>query len=272
VTVNANGFSLGTVSIKPWNDVEDDEDVGMSYVMPSPEIIDEKANVRKYDYLLSDGTFWRVPKACLAEITDEQKEKIVGVVFWTEAENAEDCPGFGDDNSELSAMGCTHGLVVSLNKYSTKWMDSKTLVGVTETDIEKLNGYKNTVALRNYNNTNQSAPVLAVSVFADETNIKNTSGWYLPSTREVVYMWGGTTLSQRDGDNELSFTEDLSTLNKYLTTIRGTTGIENGEHYWTSCEISSNDAHIINMYMDMYPCVFETDKTYTFHSRPICAF
>jgi hypothetical protein len=34
VTVNANGFSLGTVSIKPWNDVEDDEDVRMEYVAP----------------------------------------------------------------------------------------------------------------------------------------------------------------------------------------------------------------------------------------------
>jgi hypothetical protein len=256
VTLNKESMTVGTVSIADWTDKETDDDVSMKYQSPI-KTITNKADVRKYDYLMKDGTFLRVDVNNLDKLSESDKANIAGVVFWTKEENAEGCPDLSTDGTLPS--DCQHGLVVSVNEYSTVWMNSATKVGVTEFSNYKLNGYSNTNKLKEYNANNPEYPVLAVTVFANEKDIANTSGWYLPSSREGVYLYGGTTINSQN-----FFTPNHSELDNFLTN-----GLKS--KLWTSEESTANVACIIAS--DSMGSTFSGGrKILDSYVRPVCAF
>jgi hypothetical protein len=256
VTLNKQSMTVGSVTIADWTDKEADDDVNMKYQSPI-KTITNKADVRKYDYLMKDGTFLRVDVNNLDKLSESDKANIAGVVFWTKEENADGCPDLSTDGTLPS--DCQHGLVVSVNEYSTVWMNSATKVGVTEFSNYKLNGYSNTNKLKEYNAKNPEYPVLAVTVFANEKDIANTSGWYLPSSREGVYLYGGTTI-----DSQNFFTPNHSELDNFLTN-----GLKS--QLWTSEESTENVACVIAS--DGMGSTFSGSlKRCDSYVRPVCAF
>jgi hypothetical protein len=211
---------------------------------------------------MKDGTFLRVSSDDLSQITDEQKTNIAGVVFWTKEENADDCPDLSTDGQLSEDL--QHGLVVSANAgISTAWIGSVAFaLEVTTDDFNALNGYSNTLALKKYNDGNPTYPVLAVSVFAGEKDITGTSGWYLPSTREGVYLLGGTTIVY-----DYYFSGDASEIDKYLTNKIEENGI------WTSVEYNDKSSYCVGIWngkggIGAYYKILSN----RYYSRPICAF
>jgi hypothetical protein len=261
VTLNKQSLTVGSASIADWDNVEVEDAVSMKYQSPIKTITD-KADVQKYDYLMKDGTFLRVPSEYLSSLSDSEKENIAGVVFWTKADKVEDCPDLTTDE-ELVKLGYTNGLVVSAKaRVSTKWIESVDFaLGVTTYNIDALNGYSNTQKLKEYNNSEKCTyPVLAVSVFADEEEVTGTSGWYLPSPREGIYLFGGTTVVYSYG-----FKANYSELNKYLLYQ-----LDDSVCLWTSVEYDNSNAYYVTPNMHgYYDC---WTKTLSFNVLPICAF
>jgi hypothetical protein len=262
VTLTKQSLTVGSASIADWDNVEVEDAVSMKYQYVPYKTITNKTDVRKYDYLMKDGTFLRVSSDDLSQITDEQKTNIAGVVFWTKEENADGCPDLSTDGQLSEDL--QHGLVVSANAgISTAWIGSVDFaLEVTTDNLNALNGYSNTLALKKYNDGNPTYPVLAVSVFAGEKDITGTSGWYLPSPREGVYLFGGTTLS-----NGSYFTASTDEIDKYLSNNKIETGI------WTSVEYDATSSYCVDTRME--PGIGEIGglkKLSKVYSRPICAF
>jgi hypothetical protein len=113
--------------------------------------------------------------------------------------------------------------------------------------------------LKDYNESNPTYPVLAVSVFADEKEVTGTSGWYLPSPREVIYLYGGTTIG-----SSMTFSLNYSELDKYLTN-------KLEYEYWTSVE-RNNDGYVYYVSSTMNGYYGYWTKTLKYTVRPICAF
>jgi hypothetical protein len=261
VTLNKESMTVGTVSITDWTDKEADDDVSMRYQSPI-KTITNKADVRKYDYLMKDGTFLRVDVNNLDKLSESDKANIAGVVFWTKEENAEGCPDLSTDEG-LKELGYTNGLVISVNaEVSTKWIQNYNRVYVT-LDIKKLNGYTNTKKLIEYNNNSTSDPIVSVVKAYSDTDIDNTSGWYVPSSREVVYLYGGTTV---DGSND-SFTANYSMLDNFLSN-------KLSSEFWTSeeCDKIVYARTVITSEGSMASKLSRKDKTSRSNVRPVCAF
>jgi hypothetical protein len=260
VTLNKQSLTVGSASIAEWDNVEVEDVVSMKY-QPYYQIITNKADVQKYDYLLNDGTFMRVSTDNLTKLTDTDKANIAGVVFWTKPENLDE---------GLVGLGYTNGLVVSMNEYTSQWMEKTGVtVGVTNASTN-LCGYSDTKNLKEYNDEHPTTPVLAVSVFADEPNVINTSGWYLASAMEMVYLFGGTTATMNDTFDS----DDCTTINYYLNSIGGTVvdvDSYNAVLYWTSKEEGDDFAYTVGRFMELY-CIGKNYKVRSFHVRPICAF
>jgi hypothetical protein len=260
VTLNKQSLTVGSASIADWDNVEVKDAVSMKY--QAYKTITNKADVQKYDYLMSDGTFMRVPSEYISDFISAKGGDIAGVVFWTKAENT-GCPDLTTDK-ELAKLGYTNGLVVSANAgILTKWIESVDFeLGVTTDNLNALNGYSNTLALKKYNDGNPTYPVLAVSVFAGEKDITGTSGWYLPSTREGVYLLGGTTIVY-----DYYFSGDASEIDKYLTNKIEENGI------WTSVEYNDKSSYCVGIWngkggIGAYYKILSN----RYYSRPICAF
>jgi hypothetical protein len=196
---------------------------------------------------MKDGTFMRVPSEYLSSLSDSEKENIAGVVFWIKP---------ADLDEELVGLGYTNGLVVSMNEYTSQWMATTGVtVGVTNS-VPNLCGYSNTKNLKEYNNEHPDNPVLAVSVFADEPNVTNTSGWYLPSSYECMYIYGASYYINP---------VDYSGLNNYLTNkIKEM-------YYWTCQEDGVSTAIYVFTNHNFFGTT-ATTKTNTYYVRPICAF
>jgi hypothetical protein len=257
VTLNKQSLTVGSASIADWDNVEVEDAVRMKY-QPYYQIITNKADVQKYDYLLNDGTFMRVSTDNLTKLTDTDKANIAGVVFWTKADKVEGCPDLSTDGQLSEDL--QHGLVVSAKAgVSTMWISESITVGVTKENINVLNGYSNTLRLKDYNESNPTYPVLAVSVFADEKEVTGTSGWYLPSPREVIYLYGGTTIG-----SSMTFSLNYSELDKYLTN-------KLEYEYWTSVE-RNNDGYVYYVSSTMNGYYGYWTKTLKYTVRPICAF
>jgi hypothetical protein len=260
VTLNKQSLTVGSASIADWDNVEVEDAVSMRYQFY--KTITNKADVQKYDYLMSDGKFMRVPSEYISDFISAKGKDIAGVVFWTKADKVGDCPDLTTDE-ELVKLGYTNGLVVSVNQYWTAWIGTVDFaLGVTTYSLDALNGYSNTQKLKEYNNSEKCTyPVLAVSAIANEEKVTRTSGWYLPSPREGVYLLGGTTLSNDD-----YFTANTSEINKYLSN-------KIANSIWTSVEHSATSSYAVdNSMMPEIGAVGGLYKLETSYVRPICAF
>lgn len=200
------------------------------------------------DFYYSDGTY---------SSTLYFSKKPIGVIFWL-GDPAED-----DEAMKREHPECTHGLVVSLEETTCAWQGP--LVGcvgewikenpigymspVTTTDgsepynMNKKIGYNNTKAIEIFNESNPEALVEAVNK-VKVYNITNpapqhTTGWYLPSAKELIIMSGG----DYDGDiwniyKEVPLeqrTQNYEFLNSRIGRISGATQISD-MYYWSSSE------------------------------------
>jgi hypothetical protein len=267
VTLNKESMTVGTVSIADWTDKEATDDVSMKYQSPI-KTITNKADVRKYDYLMKDGTFLRVPEEYFSSLSDDEKSKIVGIVYWTkEEEQHDDCPDLSTDG-QLPA-DCQHGLVASVNEYSTAWMNTESSTGTSLYLFEdQLSGYSNTLALKEYNEKETTTyPVLAVECITDK-DIDNTSGWYLPAERELFYLIAGdVSLSNQ----QFFYSTDYSTINKYLTLVGTAKLMGDNRFYWTSSE-NGIAAYALSILSNGTFFSGASIKTTVNYVRPICAF
>lgn len=162
------------------------------------------------DFYLKDGTLLSKD----AVLTDAQKADCAGIVFWVGDATATD-PALKRDFPQ-----CTHGLVVSLKETRSVWQsnyDSQSSIqSWAETqEFYKLGdyyalgkevypGYSSSGGIQGYNNTQilkayneafaKSYPVTILNSFGTITEgvtlpEGKTSGWYLPSPRELVELY-----------------------------------------------------------------------------------
>lgn len=153
----------------------------LTYTKETPQ--GESVKVGYYYY--ADGSY--------SESLNSQKT-CIGVVFYV-GDVAK------DDESLRAKLGNTnkgyHGLVVALKDVgSTVWMSKYKDVGVSM-DLNLMNGYANTQKMIAWNNNdanigNQIDIVFKINAFATQYPApKSSSGWYLPSIKELSTLCSG---------------------------------------------------------------------------------
>ncbi|WP_304301951.1 DUF1566 domain-containing protein [Phocaeicola plebeius] len=221
------------------------------------------------DFYLKDGTL-------LSEdtpLTDEQKAACAGIVFWVDDATATD-PVLKRDFPQ-----CTHGLVVSLKEFGSVWQsnyDSQSSIQswaatqdfYTQGGYYALNkdvsfgnpggiqGYNNTQILKAYDKAfagHQVTVLNYVDKITEEVTLPEvkTSGWYLPSPRELVELHSV-----------------MEAVNQSLTAF-GSDKQLFSSGYWSSGESSNGNAWYVDLYNGS---VNYGDKNYGNYVRLVFAF
>ena len=207
-------------------------------------------NLQAGDFYLKDGTLLSKD----TPLTDAQKAACVGIVCWVGDATATD-PALKRDFPQ-----CTHGLVVSLKETTSAWQNSYASTTIqswaenqefyTQGGYYALNkdvgsgydspggiqGYNNTQILKAYNETFADRyPVTILNSFGTITEgvtlpEDKTSGWYLPSPKELVELYRAKeavnqSLTASGSDKQL-----FSSL------------------YWSSGEYSNYDAWLVSLH------------------------
>lgn len=233
------------------------------------------------DFFYEDGSY--------SSVLDPEK-KVAGIVFWT-GNASEDDPILASEHPE-----CTKGLVVAMNDAgSTYWQSrfsvynktinewartampgySPVLVEFRTSGKDYLNmklGYNNTMVLEAFNEAGdnwdwQIEAVSAMNSFRSSVAApENTSGWYIPSPKELSLLCSG----EQEGNIYDIFNkkEVFEQINTKITEAGGTP--ISATYYWTSAETSAMQAVIVNMTIGSVDAV---SKGYPERMlRPILAF
>ena len=128
---------------------------------------------------------------------------VIGIIFYV-GDVARDDVKLKEKIGKTTDMG-KHGLVVALKDASggTKWASSSEVQAAGSADLNLLNGYSNTVILQKWNEDHNDE-VLAVKVIDEYAQGHSapdcSSGWYLPSAKELSTLCSGwhTSLSYSD--------------------------------------------------------------------------
>ena len=217
------------------------------------------SEAKKGDLAMADGTFISYTK--IATLTDAQKANVAGIVFWTTADSntSGNTPARLTDDEIMKEdfPYCTHGLIVSLKKFSqnsTNWQSSyssiaswqsstafnpdnkdkyKSIASSVKPDapINYILGYQNTKILKSYNEQcEDSYKVLPVSLLASWvlTNPApaNTTGWFFPSFKELTLLCGDdkdVCVTMNILNDEFG-TSTWTKMNSILTSIRESLG------------------------------------------------
>lgn len=244
ITVNLTGLTA-TATIGDWDKVEVNGDA----TIPDPIGNKTPARAAAGDFYMNDGTL--VDKD--AALTNTQKSACIGIVYWVGDITGE------DPLLKREKPGCTHGLVMALQDAAEKsyWsaayedITSNWLSGQDDTygittleEMYKMQGYANTAALNDYNESDNvsndpSLKVLPIGIIAEYAKShptpESSSGWYWPSLKELEYMcWGQNNSSGVAGKGMLD--DQLEIL-----------GIEplQSDHYWSSSEWSRDRLALI---------------------------
>lgn len=229
------------------------------------------------DFFMKDGSL--IAKG--TELTDEQKENCIGVVFYTADPTDE---GLGDPALRNEYPQCVHGLVVAMKIAGGSTWSNNTTVKIADSFGEgegkipvadyynssylaagvndgSIRGYHNTNLLKLYNETAvDSDDVLAVQTvlgYADANNAfapKVCTGWYLPSVGELVLLL-------EDTDNSVS---------QSLQAVGG--DAFGTDFYWSSTEASALNACRVQRKADNTLAKNAARKTFTPKIRAILAF
>lgn len=205
-------------------------------------------NLQAGDFYLKDGTLLSKD----TPLTDAQKAACVGIVCWVGDATATD-PALKRDFPQ-----CTHGLVVSLKETTSAWQNSYASttiqswaenqefytqggyyalnkdVGSSYDSPGGIQGYNNTQILKAYDEAFASYPVTILNSFGVITEgvtlpEDKTSGWYLPSPRELVELYNV-----------------METVNQSLTAL-GSSQQLSSSVYWSSGEYSSYGAWLVHL-------------------------
>lgn len=250
------------------------------------------AQAVKGDFAMADGTF--ISKD--ATLSDEQIANVRGVVFWTENED-----GNATLASDLVMAGdysnCTHGLIVSVkNIASVPWQNTadkvstfqnnspiyapngssyKSIVsGTGSTDpVNYILGYQNTQILKAYNEqcttANKVLPLSKLEEWVEGGNEapENTTGWYIPSGKEL-HM-----LSYKDvdnvGDYDNAGAETMTEVNRSIAKVNGD---QLGSICWSSTEYDYAGYDYAFAILFDYGFLSYDLKIYSSNVRAVCAF
>lgn len=200
------------------------------------------------DFYLKDGTLLSKD----TPLTAAQKAACAGIVCWVGDATATD-PVLKRDFPQ-----CKHGLVVSLKETTSAWQetyDSQSSIqlwaednGFKEPDYYALNkdvvfgteslgdiqGYNNTQILKAYDEAFASYPVTILNSFGVITEgvtlpEDKTSGWYLPSLRELVELYNAK-----------------NAVNQSLAVLNSNPQLSSS-YYWSSGELSRGHAWIVGL-------------------------
>ena len=234
------------------------------YAIDSGTIIEKTHQLQAGDFFMKDGTLLGKGETP----TEAQQAACIGIVYWVGDITGED-PLLKRDKP-----GCIHGLVVSLwdmpapdngnvrmtwtyggYEYVDDWLRSTTWMGGNSRPddfssiqvTDKMQGYANTIALKEYNNYVESEsedgygpegnkrvkPVKGLDAFQNSHPApSNSSGWYWPSVYELQYVcWGQGNRHGIKGWNEI--------LNPQIQKVRGS-NVFGTFGYWSSTEVSDN--------------------------------
>lgn len=218
----------------------------------------------------------------VASLTEDQQKDCVGVVYWVGDEAFEEDPLLKTKHSS-----CTHGLVASLHDVSsgTPWsseyeditnewlskLTSSTYVITTLKETGKMQGYANTQALGDYNNSSRVTtdnprrevlPIGLIRSYADAHPAPaNSSDWYFPSVKELKYMcWG---------QNANSGTGGKGMLDKQFAKVSGGSPLQS-RYYWSSTEGDGNWAWYVGFYDGYVGSLGKNDGS--FWVRAVLAF
>lgn len=235
------------------------------YVVDDGTIIEKTHQLQAGDFFMKDGTLLGKD----ATPTDAQQAACIGIVYWVG-----DIKGDNYTLLDSKFPSGTHGLVVSLwdmpgpdngdvnmtwtyggYEFVDDWLRSTTWMGGNSRPddfssiqvTDKMQGYANTIALKEYNNYVESEsedgygpesnkrvkPVKGLDAFETvHPSPLNSSGWYWPSVYELQYVrWGQ--------DNGEGTTGKDKILNPQIQKVRGSNVFGNG-NYWSSTEGSYN--------------------------------
>lgn len=238
------------------------------------------------DYFYSDGT-WSTE-------LDATKTPI-GVVFY-----AGD-PGVNDAALRAAHPGCTHGLVVGLKQKQTEWQDDYagfddevgTTVGewiAENTDyvsiatrseamtsvFNQIMGYNNTCGIDAFNDGEYGWDYEVLvgsgvsSLMSSYKAPASTSGWYVPSVKEVSLICSGTTngsIGDLGYEPETPDNANATLINERLAKIAGADTLSG--MYWSSTEYSANQVHTVYFKNGL---VMQTSKGGNNYLRPVLAF
>lgn len=216
----------------------------------------------------------------------------IGIVFWLGN------PGSYDKTLAADFPECTNGLVVSLDEDNTFWQENSLdffgLVGewveqnteyisVTspyyDEDAERLNsilGYNNTKAIEAFNSdpANASWPVNAVanaiSYREKVAAPASSSGWYLPSAKELSLLCCG----EYEGniyDITEPHTDMRDFINEKLSAIEGAAQLGVNNFYWSSTELDKLNAYYV-IFSDGLTYRERKDYNTILYSRYVLAF
>lgn len=231
------------------------------------------------DYYYSDGT-WS------AEL--DPSKTAVGIVFYTGNPAADDA-ALAREHPE-----CVNGLVVALGETMSAWQPSYAqqgaLVGdwikgnVTdyetvasswgfENALNRIMGYNNTKAIQEFNAATENSSWLVTAVEAVEEYAasvpapENTSGWYLPSAKELSLLCSG------EYDDDIFFIYDMTEIMQQVNPkIEKAAGTVLSGQYWSSTEDADEQDYAWYVsFMD--GSVSSTNKAMEeFKVRPVLAF
>lgn len=217
------------------------------------------------DYMYSDGTF-------SAEIFG--KKQAVGIVFWLGDATA------SDKLLKRDFPGCCHGLAAALTEENSSWQKEYYLYTSTvdswakenfpegdspitgidmDSPLNRTVGYNNTKVIEAFNSDpdNLGWKVDAVKrllFYKGDSRYaapENTSGWYLPSAKELSLMCAGDF----DGNIWEYYDENLPVrdiLNKQLNMLGGAQMLS-PELYWSSSEYDATNAFCVGFYNGKTP-------------------
>lgn len=208
---------------------------------------------------------------------------VVGIVFWAGDATAK------DKTLKKDHGDCTHGLVVALggdvetvwqDPYISvqDWLDSNNSGGYLAVvsgrgagdPVNNIQGYNNTKAIEAFNAANPDYAVQAVQKVVEyRTEVHapdNSSGWYLPSAKELALLCGGEKEDiGGSGYNVGVVNRDI--INGKLELI-GASSLQS-DNYWSSTEDGGGWAWYVGFYDgDVGSLV----KSYSYRLRAVLAY
>lgn len=230
------------------------------------------------DFYFSDGTYSK-------ELI--QGKTVIGVVFWTGD------PARHDSALRRQQPQCTRGLAVSLSDMTSAWQSGSEQFGnsvsswLDDSDYvpiatgfegnDPLNlmlGYNNTRVMEAFNEAPENAkwPVevagKVVEYRAEVPCPERSSGWYLPSPKEMSLMCSGE-INRNLGTQYDHLTEVRDLINPRLEEVGGTV-LSEDVFLWTSAECT--DLSTLAIMFSLYGSIGQDYKTTSCAVRCILAF
>lgn len=238
------------------------------------------------DYYYSDGTWGTELDAA---------KKAIGVVFYVGN------PSTDDSALQSEKPTCIHGLVVGLYQTQCEWQEQygdfdseydmtvgewieentdyqsiTTRSAAMDSPINKILGYNNTMGIDAFNDEfSWDYPVIVgeklSTVMSKTVAPEGTSGWYVPSVKEVSLLVSGAIEGNIDdlGYEDEPDNKNYTLISQKLSTIAGATPLGNSSALWSSTEYNVSTVYTIQPKNGL---VMTTSKGGSNILRPILAF